>query len=1309
MAENDQKEVRRPGRIWHRILVGLVVCGAFLIVLHRPILLAIGRQIVLRYAAGQNLKIDFRLEGNPFSHLNVRNLRAIPTGASGIESIDIDYLYVDYNLLGLARHGLSHFLQDVEARSAQVVLNPAKAPPRKPRPRQKLKLPSLFPERIRLANATLVVRADPNDFIVERVDLELNPRGPGDVRIGELQLPSGDSWSRISGQTSYANKNLVLRDVVLSDQEQIRSLNVDASCIDTKTLGLKLDCAIGGGQLSASAGLIETASSLNAKINVTGQKIDAESLNKFLLLPDGYLSGEIERLALDATGAIDVPRTWNGTMSLQISNVDRPEIHCDSGVVEVSAEQGRATLRSADILQDKNEFHLRGTMDLPSVIEDFGRTPTSLEIAGAAPDLQRLTAGTAVHFTGSAQFTGKIDIANANVNATLGVTANTVGFSDGTVDKLNCTLRASKGIARADTKRPWFADLRTAMEFDLAGIHYRDVIIDSIEGSLNGSDDILGLDRLSLRRNQNELNVRGRYKLPVEVGKAFSQPAELDVALNAPEVGDFWIKDSPNKLSGPLQLTGQIEWKQQTANGQVSISGSNLKMRDLVFHQLSTQCSISNSIVYLNDCRANLNDSDFFNATGRLNLRQPYQYNGKISASVANLSTLQPLFRTFGNQNELAGSMTLDWEGEGQGMTVSQPSYSKSTPKAFGVAPWKNSGKLKLVLEKGRYGDTRSLRANIDASYSPEGLDVPIIFFASGTTDFQAVAQAKGETLEITRIQLDQGQARFASGYVSFPLVWRNLGTNAAAIPSSGKVFVTIQSENLDLKKLFSDLGIKAGTSGTLNARLDADGTIGDLNASLNLQMRDLRNDRWRKMEPATFDLNAQAVHDRMTVLGKLQQARIQPLELNADMPFDIPKITRARKLPDETPITAKARLPRSSVNFVRQFVPELEQLDGDLGLDVDVSGTIGKPVFSGAGDVTVNVARFTNATIPALTNFSARLSFAQNALSLERFGGNLAGGPFTMNGRVTFPKLTEPTLDLKLKADSVLLARNDTLTARADADIRVTGPIAAATVSGNVAMTDSHILKNIDLIPIGLPGRPAPEPPSERPQFSFPNPPLRDWKFDVAIKTKDPVLIRGNLATGGAIADIKLAGTGLRPELRGTVRLENVEATLPFSRLEVSQGFLYFDPSDSMNPKLELHGTSVIRDYTVRVYVYGTVLAPEAIFTSEPPLPQEEIISLIATGATRDELSGRGNVLAGRAAMLLVQQLYRKIFKKGEPTQSNEFFNRLDLDVGAVDPRTGRQQVSARFKISDQFVLMGDVGVGGDYRGMLKYLIRFR
>ena len=1311
-------------------MAGVAVCAALLIIFHRPMLVVVGRQIALRYAAKQNLKIDFRLEGNPFSHLTARNFHASPTGPSPIESIDIDQLYVDYDLLGFARHGLSRLFDNVEARSARVVLNPSKAPLRTRRPNPQLKLPRFFPERVRLTNATLVVRNQPEDFVAEGVDLDLDPRHPGELRVGQLQLPSGDTWSKVSGQTSYTNKNLILRDLVLDEQEQIRLLNIDASRIDSNAMAISLTATIGGGQLSASAALTETQSSLNAKINVTAEKIAAGSLNKFLAIPENYLSGEIERLALNGTGVIDASRSWNGTMSLQMSDVHRPEMQFDRVVVEISTEHGRAILRSAEIVRDVNKLHLHGGIELPATFADFGRTPTSLEISGTAPDLERLTAGTPVALTGSAQFTGRIDIENANIQAALGVTANAVEFPDGIVEKLNCTLRASKGVPRTDTKRPWFADLRTAMQFDLTGIHYRDYIVDSAEGSLNSSDDVLGLDRLNLRRNQNELNVRGRYLLPAEVGKFSSQPAQIDVALTAPDAGDFWIADSLNRLNGPLQFGAQIQWRQETANGHIWLAGTNLKMRDLVFRQLSTDCSVSNNVIYLNDLSATLNDTDFVDATGTLNFRRPYHYKGKVSANVANLSTLEALLRASGNQNELAGSIKLDWEGEGQGVTASQPSTSKPIA-AQAVAPWKNSGKLNLVLQNGRYGNLKSLQANVDASYSPESLDVPIIFFATSGMDFRAIARTKGDTLEIDKIELNQtvtaparGAGRsgalaavaqpvarkdYAYGYVSLPFLWRNLGTNTAVIPSSGKVSATFQSENLDLKKLFDDLGIKAMTSGIMNARLDAQGTVSDLNARLDMQVRDLRNEYWPKMDPATFELSAQAAQNRLTITGKLQQTRIQPVEINASMPLNIPKIARAGKFPDDTPVVAKARVPRTSVNFVRQFVPELEQLDGELGLDVDVSGTIGHPIFSGAGDMTVNVARFTNVTLPALRNFNARLTFRDNALTLDRFGGDVAGGPFTMSGRVTFPKLTEPTLDLQLNADSVLLARNDTLTARADANVRITGPFAAASVSGNVAMTNSHILKNIDLLPIGLPGRPAPQPPAERADlFSLRSPPFRDWKFDVSIKTKDPVLIRGNLATGGATADLKLTGTGLDPELQGVVQMQNVEATLPFSRLEISRGSLTFTPDDSMNPEIDLQGTSVIRDYTVRVYVYGTLLSPDAIFTSEPPLAQEEIISLIATGATRQELS-TGNVLAGRAAMLLVQQLYRKIVKKGEPTQSNTVFNRLDLALGTVDPRTGQQQATVRFKIDDHLVLTGDVGVRGDFRGKLKYLIRFR
>src|SRR5438045_1130542 len=167
-------------------------------------------------------------------------------------------------------------------------------------------------------------------------------------------------------------------------------------------------------------------------------------------------------------------------MSLQVSDAHVPAMNFERGAVEVSAGQGRATLQSADIVQNQNEFHLNGTIDLPATFEDFGRTPSSLQIAGKARDLEKLTAGVPVGLTGSVQFNGKIDIVDANVQATLDVTGESVGFSDGIVDNVNATLRASKKVGRADTNRPWFTDLRTAMEYSLTGRRYPDELVRSL-------------------------------------------------------------------------------------------------------------------------------------------------------------------------------------------------------------------------------------------------------------------------------------------------------------------------------------------------------------------------------------------------------------------------------------------------------------------------------------------------------------------------------------------------------------------------------------------------------------------------------------------------------------------------------------------------------------------------------------------------------------------------------------------------------------------------------------------------------------
>lgn len=1286
----DEDDKIAPGSAWgwrRRAIVAAIIFCALLLIFHRPVLLALGREVVLHYAAKENLKANLRLEGSVFTNLTIRNLHLAPTGPSAIEAVDVDLARADYSLLGLMRHGLSHFLENVELRSARIVLSPSNAPPPAPKKPPKPALPSIFPERIRIADATLIVRDKPHDLLIEHVDLDLNPRTAGELKIDKLQLSGGQGWSHLSAQTSYANKNLVLQNLVLNDQDRIRLLQIDASKIDAKRLAIQFEAALGEGTISSLVRLNETASSLNANIHFVADKIAADAFNKYTALPEGFVGGDVEELTGDLNGALDSPRTWNGKLSARVNDFHEGGFALDRCVFEMTARDGTANLELAEIARGKNELHLRGSAILPAQINELSRGPANLEVAAAVPDLKEATVGLPQQLTGSAQVNGKIDINNGELQAKLNVSGENVGFEDGQIEKVSLNVSASKTLS----KSIWFAGLQSNISLDISKIAYRDYAVDSVRGSLTARGDLVKIEQLNVQRKENQLIARGEYKLPNDFRDVAKQPAKIDISFNAPELGDFWAAESPDKVTGPLQMSGQLEWKNGAGNGRLSIFGANVRVRDLVLNLVNAQCAIANNVVYVNDFTASLNEQDFANGNGIIDLRAPYRYRGKFLANIADLSKLNPLLRAFGNQNELAGSASIDWQGSGE------------------AAKFHNTGKLVCLLNQGRYGQLQSLQANINVAYSPEGLDVPTIFLRSDTMDFQAIVQAKGDSLEITKIQLDQGQAKYASGYVSIPFVWKNLGTSAPVLPPNGKVTATFQSENIDIKKLFENFAAKPAASGVVNVKLDAQGMLADLNARLDIEAHDLRSELLPKLEPASFNLTAEAGHDQLTIAGKLQQTKIQPLELTASLPFNIPKIARKGKLADDTPVKGKLVLPRSSVNFVRQFVPALQELDGDLGLDVDVGGTIAQPVFNGTGDMTINVARATNTTFPALQNFKARLSFARNALNIDRFGGELSGGHFTLTGGVKFPSLTNANLDLHLKADSVLVARNDELTARTDADIRVAGPLTSATVSGTIAMTNSQFLKNLDLIPIGLPGRPAPEPPASRPQFSIPQPPLRDWKFNVSIKTKDPIRLRGSLASGGVVSDLHLGGNGLRPGLQGLVRLENVEATLPFSRLQVNYGFLYFDPSDPLNPKLELHGTSVLQDYTIHVYVYGTSLAPEVVFSSEPPLPQEDIISLLSTGTTRQQLTGSNNVLAGRAATLLVQQLYRKIFKKGEPTQSNSVFNRFSLDVGTVDSRTGQQQATARFKINDQFVLVGDVGVGGEYRGMVKYLIRFR
>src|SRR5207249_2959081 len=111
-----------------------------------------------------------------------------------------------------------------------------------------------------------------------------------------------------------------------------------------------------------------------------------------------------------------------------------------------------------------------------------------------------------------------------------------------------------------EAKKAWYADLRSETALHIANLKFRDYAADSVEGSLRSVDDLLTFEHLFVKRNENEFSANGEYHLPAAFRDAAQQPAKVDVSLNAIELGNYWTTNSPDKVTGPLQINGQVQW-----------------------------------------------------------------------------------------------------------------------------------------------------------------------------------------------------------------------------------------------------------------------------------------------------------------------------------------------------------------------------------------------------------------------------------------------------------------------------------------------------------------------------------------------------------------------------------------------------------------------------------------------------------------------------------------------------------------------------------------------------------------------------
>jgi hypothetical protein len=334
--------------------------------------------------------------------------------------------------------------------------------------------------------------------------------------------------------------------------------------------------------------------------------------------------------------------------------------------------------------------------------------------------------------------------------------------------------------------------------------------------------------------------------------------------------------------------------------------------------------------------------------------------------------------------------------------------------------------------------------------------------------------------------------------------------------------------------------------------------------------------------------------------------------------------------------------------------------------------------------------------------------------ITLKNLKCSAAGGTLQGDASLSLNGGKPLDIDLRLRGSHLPLLRNDFIIVRANADLRLQGPWERAVLSGTVGAVDSIFYRDIELLPIGTPftgpaaaSLPKIDPP--RTQGASMPEPFRNWGLNVLVRTEEPFLIRGNLATGDLTANIRVTGTLEKPAPDGVATIKDFRAALPFSTLNIRSGTATFKPATGFDPILEIRGTAEPRPYQLTVYAFGQASNPQLLLTSNPPLPENEIMTLLATGTTTTGLVDP-QAASSRALQLLAEELRRGRFRYGKQLRPLlELLDRVDFNLSEKDPYSNDSFSTATIAITDRWFISTGMSEEGDSRALALWRISFR
>ncbi len=308
-------------------------------------------------------------------------------------------------------------------------------------------------------------------------------------------------------------------------------------------------------------------------------------------------------------------------------------------------------------------------------------------------------------------------------------------------------------------------------------------------------------------------------------------------------------------------------------------------------------------------------------------------------------------------------------------------------------------------------------------------------------------------------------------------------------------------------------------------------------------------------------------------------------------------------------------------------------RMTGALTLALQLRGTLAKPQARGSirlanGEFRDDLAGF------RLTGISGTLVANGDTIRIDRLSGSTPdGGTISATGDIRLDRAAGFPGSIRVTGRHAQIVANAIVAASADLQLTISGRLAEKpNVDGRIKIDsmDITVPDRFGSVSAPLPGtrhvNPTPTAAARLAQIARASAargraPLFDATLNLTISAANRIFVRGRGIYAEAGGALHVAGSARDPQVRGGFDLLRGSLTLIGQRLVFTRGQVRFH--GDVIPDLDLVAETSAADITARITVTGPATQPSFAISSQPSLPQDEILSRILFQRPAGNLSG--------------------------------------------------------------------------------------